>query len=83
MKNAKVVLLGPIRELLAEWDRVRDGILAGQVKGWATTLMDESEGETVFLGGIYKTDPEKATRAALRQSAARMLLEDPPLKSVS
>lgn len=70
--------LGQVRDLLAEWDRVRSGIVAGRVCAFHVTLCD-GDSETIYIGGAYKDDPERALRAVLRVSAARMLAEDDPL----
>lgn len=79
MQNTKVVNLGQVKDLMAEWDKVRQGILVGRVEGWAATLRCADGREVVYLGGVYKTDRALASRAALKQSAARMLAEDEPL----
>jgi hypothetical protein len=76
----KVVNLGPVRDLLTEWDKVRQAIVARRVDGFYVDLLSDGE-ETIFLGGIYKTDPSAALQAVLNISATRVMQEDPPLAS--
>jgi hypothetical protein len=78
VKNTKVVQLGRVRDLLAEWEKVRQGILAGQVDGFHTALR-RGERETIYMGGVFLEDSEAAARAALKASISRMLAEDRPL----
>lgn len=82
MTKTKVVHLGAVRDLQAEWEKVRQFIGTGRMKGFQLTVLDEDERETVFLGGVYKDDSQKALRASLKMSAARMLAEDEPLLKV-
>ena len=77
MQQTKIVNLGKVRDLLAEWEKVRAHIVTGHVTGWSATICDD-EHETVYLGGVYQDDPAAALRAALKSSAARVLIEDPP-----
>lgn len=81
--NMKVVKLGMVRDLLAEWEKVRRHILAGETAGFHSMFCDSDGQETLFLGGVYKEDPEKALKATLKVSAARVLDEDEPLSQVS
>lgn len=84
MKNTRVVNLGSVKNLLSEWDKVRQAIVGGHVTGFQTTLMTgEESAETVYLGGIYNEDPKRALSAILKTSAARVLHEDPPLRAAS
>jgi len=79
--KTKVVQLGLVRDLLAEWERVRSRIAAGRVGGFQAVFCDSEGGqEEVFLGGVYQKDVSLATRAQLRISAARVLAEDEPPK---
>ena len=80
MNKTKVVNLGKIRDLLAEWERVRQHIVSGEITGFQATFCDSASGETIFLGGVYKDDPAAALRAAMKLSAARTLREDVPPK---
>lgn len=78
MKNTKVIQLGRVRDLLGEWEKVRRGILAGEIDGFHTALR-RGKRETIYMGGVFKEDGEAAARAALKASISRMLSEDPPL----
>lgn len=78
--TVKVINLGTVRNLMTEWDKVRQKIAAGGVASWAVTLQDDLGDESIYLGGVYKEDPAAALKAALRLSAARVLTEDDPPK---
>lgn len=78
MKN-KVVQLGVVRDMLAELDKLRAAITSGRVTGFHAALKHVDGEETIYLGGVYRENPEDALRAALRASAARVLAEDPPV----
>jgi hypothetical protein len=79
MQRTKVVNLGPVKDLLGEWERVRQGILSGRTGGFHVVFMDNETGkETIFLGGVYREDPQRALGASLKASAARALIEDEP-----
>jgi hypothetical protein len=80
--STKIVHLGQVRDLLAEWEQVRQAILAGQVDGFHTALR-RGTAETIYLGGVYKEDPHAAARAVLRVSIAHMLAEDELLPSAN
>jgi hypothetical protein len=76
--NVKVVNLGVVKDLLTEWERVRLHIVKGDIGGFQSVFCDSQQRETIFLGGVYKHDPQKALGAALKLSAARALEEDEP-----
>lgn len=78
MKNTKIVDLGQIRDVFAEWEKVRQHLATRKVRGFQITLIGDDESETVYMGGVYKEDPLRALSAALKSSAARALAEDPP-----
>jgi hypothetical protein len=78
MKNTKIVDLGQIRDIVSEWGRVREHLATRKAKAFQLVLMGDDDEETVFIGGIYKQDPQRALSAALKCSAARALAEDPP-----
>lgn len=78
MRNTKVVQLGLVRDMLGEWEKVRQGILSGQIDGFHTALR-RGDRETIYMGGVFKADSEAAARAALKASISRMLAEDQPL----
>jgi hypothetical protein len=86
LKNTKVIHLGPIRDrkaLLVLWEKVRERIMSGEVTAFQAVFQDSDLLESVFVGGSYRQDSQKAARAALKLSAARALLDDepPPLKA--
>lgn len=79
MKDVQVINLAETRELLAEWDKVRSAILAGHLSGFHAGFRTSLGAETIFLGGVFRTDPMAAMRGILRASAARaMPAEDKP-----
>lgn len=80
METTNVVNLGQVRNLLAEWEKVREHIVAGSIEGWAATIRSKAGVETVYLGGVYREDSQLALSAGLRLSAARMMEEDEPPK---
>jgi hypothetical protein len=69
MKNTNVVHLGTVREMLAELDKMRAGILAGTVSGIQTSSRSSAGKDTVFLGGVFKEDPGAAMRVIIRATA--------------
>jgi hypothetical protein len=82
VRKTKIVVLGQVRDVLAEWERARSAFLTGKYKGFYLHLQNEEGGDTVFVGGVHKEDSYAATKAMLKVSAARALTEDepPPLK---
>jgi hypothetical protein len=64
----KVINLGRRLDLLRDWDRVREAIIKGRVHDWYVTLRDDDGAQTVFLGGIFKTDAKEAAKASMRVS---------------
>jgi hypothetical protein len=76
--TSNVVNLGQVRNLLAEWDKVREHIIAGDIAGWAATIRNNSGRETVYLGGVFRNDSRLTLSAALRMSTARVMEEDEP-----
>jgi hypothetical protein len=78
MNNTKIRDLGQVRDILAEWEMVRQALVAGVVAGFHVGLLDQNGAETIYVGGVYKSDPEAAARAALRAWMKRMLNEDEP-----
>lgn len=78
MQN-KIVNLGQVRDLLSEWERVKDEIRAGRIEGFALMVRAPNGGEAIYVGGHYKSNPHEATRCVLRLSAALVMVEDPPL----
>ena len=72
----KVVNLGRVKDLLYEWERVRQHILAGRLTGFCAAVRDSSTAEVIYIGGVYRESPGMVAKAALRMSAAQMLAED-------
>lgn len=81
----KVVDLGPVRDMTADWEAMRALIKKGRITGYNLTVCSDDGEEAIFLGGRYKTDPMAALQAQLRMSGARMLSdeeeEEPKLQS--
>lgn len=77
MRNTNVIEFGEIRELLMIWDQVRDRIISGRTAGVCVALLDELEQETIMLGGVFKKDPARVLRSALK---ARTALRQPEFK---
>lgn len=76
MTSTKVIQLVGIRDLLGQVEQLRKAVIAGRVQGWTATVMDDLGKESIYLAGVYKDDPEQALKAALKQSAARVMRED-------
>ena len=76
--NAKVFHIGQIGELAAKWEEARKCIFSGRIKGFQLSVLRDDGSESVYVAGDYKDNPRLATRAALRMSAARALIEDDP-----
>lgn len=80
----KIINLGAVLDLQAEWEKGRDFIRSGRVRGFNLTLMREDGTEQIVLGGVYNADPQAAVRALLKMSAARVQEDDePPLFQAS
>lgn len=77
MKNVvKLGNLGTVRDMLDQWENVRQEILSGQVLGFSTVLRRPSNADTFHIGGAYRESPEDALRASLRLS--KYLMKDDP-----
>lgn len=84
LNKTKVISLGRVRDMLAEWEKVRVAILSGGITGFHTGLRSSSGKETIYLGGVFREDPMEAMKAILVASAARTRVEDePPLFQAS
>lgn len=84
LKNTKVINLGRVRDMLAEWDKVKAAILSGDIAGFHTGLRSATGREAIYLGGVFRDDPMEAMKAILKASAARTQIEDePPLFQAS
>lgn len=79
MRNTKIVNLGQVRDLLAQWEMVRELILSGRLTGFHLAVQEFDGGESIYSGGVYRTDHEAALRAVMKTSMVKMLAEDPPL----
>jgi hypothetical protein len=71
-----------VRDLLHQWDLAREEIIAGRLAGFHLVLKDDHGGESIYAGGVYRSDHEAALRAVLKTSMVRMLSEDEPLPRV-
>jgi hypothetical protein len=80
VKNTKIIDLGQVRDLFAEWEKVRQHLATRHIKGFQLTLIGNDDSETLYTGGAYKQDPLRALSATLKMSAARALADDPPPK---
>lgn len=76
MKNTKVVHLGAVRDLLTEWEVIRQHILKGKTKGWIGALRDEDGKDTIYVGGTFCDSSPDRLSAVLKMSAARVEIED-------
>lgn len=76
MTSTNVIQLVGVRDLLGQVEQLRKAVIAGKVQGWTATVMDDLGKESIYLAGVYKDDPEQALKAALKQSAARVMRED-------
>jgi hypothetical protein len=74
--HTRVVNIGKVRDLLVEWEKVRQRITSGQITGFQTVFCDGTNNETIFMGGVYRDDPQAGIAATLKLSAARMLDDD-------
>lgn len=83
MENIKVIHLAETRELLAEWNEVRVGILAGRVTGFHAGVRTPA-GATIYLAGVYSEDPMQAVRDLLKVVAGcakKVVAQLPPFRS--
>jgi hypothetical protein len=78
--HTRVVNIGKVRDLLMEWEKVRRHITAGRITGFQTVFCDSQDRETIYLGGVYRENPQAGIAATLKLSAARMLEEDEPAR---
>lgn len=71
--NSKIVDLGQVRRLLAEWDAVRVDIANGRVSAWAA--VDEAQ-TNLRLGGTFRNNTRAALQGLLKMVMARTLAEN-------
>lgn len=64
----KVVSMAGVRDLLKDWDEVRQRILRGQIRGWALSVTGHNGDQSVYLGGEHKTNSDAALRAGMAVS---------------
>lgn len=79
-RTNNVVYMGAVRDLLAELDKLRANVLAGDIQGWGGVVKYADGREVAYLGGTFTTSSTDRARAMLKVSAARMLAEDEPLR---
>jgi hypothetical protein len=79
MLKTKVVYMAAVKDLLAELEKLRLDILAGEVQGWGGTVQFTDGQEVVYIGGTFRTNAEDRARCMLKVSAVRTIREDPPL----
>lgn len=72
----KVVDMRGVRDLLADWEEVRQRILHGGIKAWAVSVRDDQGREAIYVGGSYKQDPDAACKAAMRMSWEQTKIAD-------
>jgi hypothetical protein len=72
----KVVQLGQVKDLLKEWEAVRDAIRGGRLTGFSICLRGPVGDEAIYTGGHYKTNAVDAARVAMRMSWERTKEED-------
>lgn len=63
-----VVNLVECRDLLRGMDVMRERILKGRVKGFAVTVLEWDDSESVYFLGQYRDNTEAACKAAMRMS---------------
>jgi hypothetical protein len=80
MKETKVVYMAAVKDLLAELEKLRLDVLAGEVQGWGGTVKFTDGREVAYIGGTFKSSTADQARAMLKVSALRMKTEDPPLR---
>lgn len=79
MRAANVVYMATVRDLLAELEKLKKDVLAGEVLGWGGSVKYADGREVPYIGGTFRNSAEDQARAMLRVSALRVLSEDPPL----
>lgn len=72
----KVVQLGQVKDLLKEWDVVREAMRGSRITGFSICLRGPAGEEAIFTGGHYKTNAVDAARVAMRMSWERTKEED-------
>jgi hypothetical protein len=83
MQTSNVVYMREVRDLLAELDKLRADVLAGEAKGWGGSVFYADGREVVYIGGAFKDNAQDRARAMLKVSALRARREDdylPPPK---
>jgi hypothetical protein len=80
MKETKVVYMAAVKDLLAELEKLRLDVLAGEVQGWGGTVKFTDGREVAYIGGTFKHSTADQARAMLKVSALRTMMEDTPPK---
>lgn len=85
MQANNVVYMGTVRDLLAELDKLRADILAGEIEGWGGSVKYADGREVTYLGGTFRGNSAERAKAMLKVSAVRVQHEDgtippPPFK---
>jgi hypothetical protein len=79
MIKTKVVYMAAVKDLLAEWEKIRRDILAGEVQGWGGSIKFTDGEEVVYIGGTFRTNAADRARCMLKVSAVRATREGQPL----
>lgn len=78
--KTNVIQMGAVRDLLAELDKLRSDVLAGEVLGWGGSVFYADGREVAYLGGSFRHNAKDQARAMLKVSVLRVLREGPPPK---
>jgi hypothetical protein len=83
VRRTNVIEMRAVRDLLAELDKLRSDILAGDVQGWGGVVKHADGQEVVYIGGTFKTSAADRARAMLKVSAVVMREDNylPPVKT--
>lgn len=71
-----VVDMRGVRDLLKDWDDLRQKILQGEIQSWMLSVQDHHGREAVYVGGRFKGDADAALRAGMRASWEKTKIED-------
>lgn len=63
-------------QLAQKWDKMRSGILQGDLTGFFIGVRASNGAETVYLGGHYQSHHEDVARIAMRASWERTKADD-------
>lgn len=84
MQDAKVIDLDQVRGLVAELDKVRRRITAGELIGYHVVVCDAAYEATVCSGGLYRENPDALMDVVIKEHMGRALgaSKAPMLRSV-